>query len=277
MDASIITRSTLATSFSLLRSFRPQRASQSVSYLRFLHSDQRVSPRLCASSEPPLVYSPVESKERDLEQEFVEDDGVAGSTSTLRSLVDLETETGTEDVKDGVSVTVVDAVREGLVKEAAEEELRSGSSGVDGTGFKNVDPSSLGRRRKRKQFVAKAPKRLHSDEEDLGFMKEALAEARKGAKKGEVPVGAVLVHNKKIIARFHNQVEAIGDPTAHAEMLCIRSAAAQLGGWRLTDVSMYVTLEPCPMCAGAILQGRVSELVWGARNSLLGADGSWIK
>lgn len=72
-------------------------------------------------------------------------------------------------------------------------------------------------------------------------------------------------------------METTGDPTAHAEMLCIRCAAAQLGGWRLTDVTLYVTLEPCPMCAGAILQGRVSEVVWGARNSLLGADGSWIK
>ena len=81
-----------------------------------------------------------------------------------------------------------------LREEAAEEEVKS-----------VLEPSSLGRRRKRERVVPKAPKRLHSDEEDLGFMQEALTEARKGANSGEVPVGAVLVHKKKIIARFHNQ------------------------------------------------------------------------
>jgi tRNA(adenine34) deaminase len=76
---------------------------------------------------------------------------------------------------------------------------------------------------------------------------------------------------------YECRVEAQADPTAHAEMLCIRSAAAKLGGWRLLDATLYVTLEPCPMCAGAILQARIGQLVWGARNSLLGADGSWIR
>ncbi|KAH8955424.1 hypothetical protein BDL97_08G137400 [Sphagnum fallax] len=118
--------------------------------------------------------------------------------------------------------------------------------------------------------------RQSSDIDDERFMREALHEAQKGARAGEVPVGAVLVYQGSVIARSHNRVEAQGDPTAHAEMLCIRSAAAKLGGWRLLDATLYVTLEPCPMCAGAILQARIGQLVWGARNSLLGADGSWI-
>ncbi|CAK8537305.1 unnamed protein product [Lathyrus sativus] len=109
------------------------------------------------------------------------------------------------------------------------------------------------------------------------FMKEALLEARKAADTWEVPVGAVLVQHGKIIARGCNLVEEMRDSTAHAEMICIREASKFLHSWRLSETTLYVTLEPCPMCAGAILQARVDTVVWGAPNKLLGADGSWIR
>ncbi|KAJ0242845.1 tRNA(adenine(34)) deaminase [Hirschfeldia incana] len=112
---------------------------------------------------------------------------------------------------------------------------------------------------------------------DEMFMKEALVEAKKAADMWEVPVGAVLVHDGKIIARGYNLVEDLRDSTAHAEMICIREGSKALRSWRLADTTLYVTLEPCPMCAGAILQARVNTLVWGAPNKLLGADGSWIR
>ncbi|KAI5058298.1 hypothetical protein GOP47_0026468 [Adiantum capillus-veneris] len=116
----------------------------------------------------------------------------------------------------------------------------------------------------------------------------ALYEAQKAAASGEVPVGAVLVSQGRVVARAHNRVESDNDPTAHAEMICIRDTARHLGGWRLlvaencqcyenlNDSTLYVTLEPCPMCAGALLQARVGAVVWGAQNPLLGADGSWV-
>lgn len=113
-------------------------------------------------------------------------------------------------------------------------------------------------------------------QEDEKFMREALSEARMAADAWEVPVGAVLVQNGRIIARAHNLVEENRDATAHAEMLCIRYASNQLKTWRLAESTLYVTLEPCAMCAGAILQARVGTVVWGAPNKLLGADGSWI-
>ncbi|PON79394.1 Cytidine deaminase, homotetrameric [Parasponia andersonii] len=112
---------------------------------------------------------------------------------------------------------------------------------------------------------------------DETFMREALLEAKKAADTWEVPVGAVLVQDGKIIARGYNLVEELRDSTAHAEIICIRDASNQLRSWRLADTALYVTLEPCPMCAGAILQARISTLVWGAPNKLLGADGSWIR
>ncbi|XP_010096702.2 tRNA(adenine(34)) deaminase, chloroplastic isoform X1 [Morus notabilis] len=112
---------------------------------------------------------------------------------------------------------------------------------------------------------------------DEMFMREALLEAKKAADTWEVPVGAVLVQHGKIIARGYNLVEELRDSTAHAEMICIREASNQLRTWRLADTTLYVTLEPCPMCAGAILQARITTLVWGAPNKLLGADGSWIR
>lgn len=113
-------------------------------------------------------------------------------------------------------------------------------------------------------------------EQDIRFMKEALAEAKKALAKEEVPVGAVLVWEGKVIARGHNQVELLQDATAHAEMLCLTSGASVLENWRLAGTTLYCTLEPCPMCAGAILASRVERLVWGAPDLRLGANGSWI-
>jgi tRNA(adenine34) deaminase len=113
-------------------------------------------------------------------------------------------------------------------------------------------------------------------ERDLHFMREALKEAKKAFEKEEVPVGAVLVHGNKIIARGHNQVEMLRDATAHAEMLCLTSGASFLENWRLSDATLYCTLEPCCMCAGALFSSRVSRLVWGAPDVRLGANGSWI-
>lgn len=95
-------------------------------------------------------------------------------------------------------------------------------------------------------------------------MKEALKEAGKAADLGEVPVGAIIVKDGKIIARGHNMVEMTNDPTEHAEMRAIREAAKVLGSWRLTGCSMFVTLEPCPMCAGAIVSSRLDALYIGA-------------
>ena len=111
---------------------------------------------------------------------------------------------------------------------------------------------------------------------DLFFMKEALKEAKKSFEKDEVPVGAVLVFQGKIIARGHNEVELLKDATAHAEMICLTSGAAALDNWRLTGCTLFCTLEPCAMCAGAILASRVDRLVWGAPDIRLGANGSWV-
>jgi tRNA(adenine34) deaminase len=105
-------------------------------------------------------------------------------------------------------------------------------------------------------------------------MMAALDEARKGFKKNEIPVGAVVVVDGKIIARAHNLRESLIDPTAHAEILCIKKAAKKLGGWRLDGATLYTTLEPCPMCAGAVVHSRVKELVYGADDPKAGACGS---
>ncbi len=91
----------------------------------------------------------------------------------------------------------------------------------------------------------------------------ALRQAQEAAEDGEVPVGAVIVHGTSLIAKAHNQVERLKDPTAHAEMTAITQAAAALGDWRLPDTVLYVTKEPCPMCAGAIVQARIPVVVWG--------------
>jgi len=106
------------------------------------------------------------------------------------------------------------------------------------------------------------------------YMTEALAEAAAAAAEGEVPVGAVIVRDGRIIARAHNRTEQAKDPTAHAEMLAIREAASVLGGWRLPGCSMYVTIEPCSMCAGALVWARIERLYIGAMDPKAGACGS---
>lgn len=115
-----------------------------------------------------------------------------------------------------------------------------------------------------------------TDSSDEYFMHEALKEARKAYREDEVPVGAVLVFEGKVIARGHNQVEMLKDATAHAEMLCIGSGAQALDNWRLLNTTLYCTIEPCVMCAGALLLSRVKRLVWGAPDLRHGANGSWI-
>lgn len=106
------------------------------------------------------------------------------------------------------------------------------------------------------------------------YMEEAFQEAVCAAAEGEVPIGAVIVREGEIIARAHNRTEQAGDPTAHAEMLAIREAAAHLGGWRLTGCSMFVTAEPCSMCAGAIVWARIEKLYIGTMDPKAGACGS---
>ena len=108
-------------------------------------------------------------------------------------------------------------------------------------------------------------------ETDIQFMREALAEARSAASVGEVPIGAVLVHNGKILARSGNRTIRDCDPTAHAEIVLLREAARLLGNYRLADTTLYVTVEPCSMCAGAIIQARVPRLVYGADDPKGGA------
>ena len=108
---------------------------------------------------------------------------------------------------------------------------------------------------------------------DEHFMEEALRQARKAVTKGEVPVGAVLVVEGKIVTRAHNQVEELKDATAHAEMLAVTAAAGELDGWRLTEATVYVTKEPCPMCAGALVLSRVKRVVYGAADPRMGAAG----
>lgn len=106
------------------------------------------------------------------------------------------------------------------------------------------------------------------------FMLEALKEAKKAGELGEVPIGAVVVKDGQVIGRGHNMTETAKDPTAHAEMLAIRQAAAFLGGWRLLGCEMYVTAEPCAMCAGAIVWARIETLHIGTMDSKAGACGS---
>ena len=106
------------------------------------------------------------------------------------------------------------------------------------------------------------------------YMQEALKEANAAAAEGEVPIGAVIVRDGEIIARAHNRTEQAKDPTAHAEILAIREAASRLGGWRLPGCSMYVTIEPCSMCAGAIVWSRIERLYIGAMDPKAGACGS---
>ncbi|MEE9311534.1 MAG: tRNA adenosine(34) deaminase TadA [Planctomycetota bacterium] len=115
---------------------------------------------------------------------------------------------------------------------------------------------------------------LISGPTDEHFMNLALAEAMKAYEVGEVPVGAVIAHKGKVVGRAHNLRETLNDPTAHAEMLAITQAAEAVKQWRLEDCTLYVTLEPCPMCAGAIVNSRIPRVVFGATDPKAGACGS---
>lgn len=111
-------------------------------------------------------------------------------------------------------------------------------------------------------------------EEDERWMRLALAQAEEAMRLGEVPVGAVAVLDGMVIGSGYNRKESDQDPTAHAEMIALRAAAGELANWRLMDVTLYCTLEPCPMCAGAMIQGRLARLVYGAADTRFGADGT---
>ena len=105
-------------------------------------------------------------------------------------------------------------------------------------------------------------------------MGQAIEEARRSGATGDIPVGAIVVSDGVVVGAAGNRREAAGDPTAHAEILALRQAAATLGTWRLSDATVYATLEPCPMCAGALVAGRVRRLVFGAADPKAGACGS---
>lgn len=111
-------------------------------------------------------------------------------------------------------------------------------------------------------------------EQDLYYMKEALLEGEKALAEGEVPIGAVMVRNGEIIARGHNMRNTAKNPLRHAEIDVINEAAGIVGDWRMEDCTLYVTVEPCPMCAGAIVQARIPRVVFGTRNSKAGCAGS---
>ena len=122
-----------------------------------------------------------------------------------------------------------------------------------------------------RQSVATA---YRGDVDDVSVMRRAIDEARRAAVHGDVPVGAVVVSGERIIASAHNERELRNDPTAHAEVLALQAAACELGTWHLDDCSLYVTLEPCVMCAGAIINARVGRLIFGAPDPKGGATGS---
>jgi tRNA(adenine34) deaminase len=129
------------------------------------------------------------------------------------------------------------------------------------------------------ESTSEAPSSVILHPSSLDFMCAALDEARLALNHDDVPIGCVIVHDptRKIIARAHNQREVDGDPTAHAEILALRQAAAALGHWRVTDCTMYVTLEPCPMCAGALVNARLPRLVYGCDDPKAGAVRSLMR
>lgn len=108
------------------------------------------------------------------------------------------------------------------------------------------------------------------EQQEHDYMQDAIEEAKKAGAKGEVPIGAVIVHEGKIIARAHNLRETTQNAVTHAELLAIQEACRVISSWRLEETTMYVTLEPCPMCAGAILQSRIPEVIYGARDAKAG-------
>lgn len=119
-------------------------------------------------------------------------------------------------------------------------------------------------------------KNLTLQEKDLLYMKEAIKQAKLAYEADEVPVGTVIVYEDRVVAKGYNQVELLKDATAHAEMICLTQAYQHLDDFRLKDMILYSTLEPCVMCAGAMFLSRIKRLVWGARDTRVGANGSWI-
>jgi len=115
-----------------------------------------------------------------------------------------------------------------------------------------------------------------NDSQDIGFMRVALSEAANAPRIGEVPIAALIVREGSILAQSHNHRETWQDPTAHAEIIVIREAAKALGSWRLIDTTLYVTLEPCVMCLGAIILARIPRVIFGARDPKGGACGSML-
>lgn len=115
---------------------------------------------------------------------------------------------------------------------------------------------------------------MASIKEEARYMQAAMSEARKALEEGEVPVGACIVMAGEVIASAHNMMEVKSDPTAHAEVLAIRGAASKLGSWRLTGCTLYVTLEPCAMCAGAAVHARIDRIIYAAADAKAGACGS---
>jgi tRNA(adenine34) deaminase len=122
--------------------------------------------------------------------------------------------------------------------------------------------------------MRKQARRDDAVRQDESFMRQALREAMRALKEQEVPVGAVVVSGGRVVARAHNRPIRLNDPSAHAEILAMRRAARKLGNYRLPGCTLYVTIEPCAMCAGAIVQGRLPRVVFGARDPKAGASGS---
>jgi len=114
------------------------------------------------------------------------------------------------------------------------------------------------------------------DDNDHGFMTQAIHQAKLAAERGEVPVGCVMVQHGEVISRAGNRREEFADPCGHAELLALRSAGELLGDWRLPDCTLYVTLEPCPMCVAACRQARLALVIWGAEDPKMGACGTAV-
>lgn len=138
-----------------------------------------------------------------------------------------------------------------------------------------LGPDAVSGRKEKADHPLQA-KRAGFTEQDHLYMKEALEEAQKALAHGDVPVGAVIVRKGRIIGRGHNRREADQDVTAHAEVLALREAGAYDGGWRLEGAVLYVTLEPCPMCAAAIVQAKMAQVIYGVDDPRLGAAGSLL-
>ena len=123
-------------------------------------------------------------------------------------------------------------------------------------------------------IISSLPRAEDESQDDEYFMRLALREAERAREHGDVPIGAVVTHAGEAIAQAHNERELLQDPTAHAELLALREAAGALGSWRVLDATLYVTLEPCAMCAGAIVLARVPRVLYGASDPKAGAAGS---